>query len=74
MSFGMVEQRKLMINCIKELLIKHCPIDKDKFVAIIMYETGLTKNKSREYVKIFKDMDMLKIDENGEILWIDKSL
>lgn len=72
MSFGMVEQRKLMINSIKQIIISKSPIDKDKLVALVMFETGLTKNKSREYIKIFKDMDMIELSDEGVITWKGK--
>jgi hypothetical protein len=73
MSFGMVTQRKLMMESVKELLIKHCPMDKDKIASIIVYETGLTKDKTREYIKIFFDMGMIVTNDKGDLEWKGKS-
>lgn len=70
MSFGMVEQRKLMIKAIVITIKKISPIDKDELVANIMYEHGLTRNKTREYIKLLKDIKKIKTDDEGVLTWI----
>jgi hypothetical protein len=73
-GFGGSNQRKLMIGRIVKILKDNLPKDRDKMVSKIEFETGLTKNKVREYVKLIKDNDYIKTDPEDEriIIWAKK--
>ncbi len=73
-GFGGSNQRKLMIGRIVRILESRLPMNRDKMVSIIEFETGLTKLKVREYVKLIKDNDFITVDKEDEriLVWLKK--
>lgn len=70
-GFGGSNQRKLLIDQIENVLKKSLPKDRDDMTAEIMYQTGLTENKVREYVKLFFRMKKICRSEEDErvLVW-----
>lgn len=73
-GFGGSNQRKLMIARIENILKDNLPSDRNDITAIVMYETGLTEEKVREYIRLFFRLGKIKKDEDDErkLLWENK--
>lgn len=70
-GFGGSNQRKLMISNIEGILKKALPKDRDLVVADVMYATGLTEGKVREYIRLFFRLGKLakKEDDDKVLVW-----
>ena len=66
------DQRILMQTRIGDILKKILPMEKDKAVSRIMFEMGMTKDKAREYMKVFFDIGFISYDKKGLIEWKEK--
>lgn len=69
--FG-AHQRKLMIGAIETFLKEKLPMEREKAVAELMYQTGFKEDTVKEYIKLFRKRGNIKRDEkNGEMLvWV----
>lgn len=52
-----------MFLTIKEICKDKCPMKLEKLISYIQIETGLSKIKVKEYVKVLFDTDVIKISE-----------
>ena len=70
-GFGGSNQRKLMIRNIEGILKELLPKDRDLAVADVMYKTGLTEVKVREYLRLFFRIGKLekKGDDDKVLIW-----
>jgi len=70
-GFGGSNQRKLMIANIEGILKESLPSNRDDVVAIVMYKTGLTEKKVREYIRLFFKLNKLKKKEDDDkvLVW-----
>jgi hypothetical protein len=69
MTFGMVEQRKLMIQKVAQMIKDKLPMEREEFLGIVMFETGLTEKKTKEYLKLLFKMKKFTIKEgDGETI------
>ena len=73
-GFGGSNQRKLMIGRIVRILESRLPMNREKIVSIIAFETGLTKDKVKEYVKLIFDNDLIVKDDKDDrvLVWVKK--
>lgn len=73
-GFGGSNQRKLMIATIENILKTNLPMEKNKITAKIMYSTGLTEMKVRDYIKLFYRVGKIRKDEEDEdiLTWCSK--
>ena len=70
-GFGGSNQRKLMIANIENILKESLPKDRNDILADIMYRTGLTEEKVKDYVRLFFRLGKIKKDEDDEriLIW-----
>lgn len=70
-GFGGSNQRRLMIIRIENILKKNLPKDMDDITATIMYQSGLTEVKVREYVRLFFRLGKIAKDKDNErvLVW-----
>lgn len=73
-GFGGSNQRKLMIARIEGLLKDNLPSDRNDISALIMYETGLTEIKVRDYIRLFFRLGKIEKKEEDDriLLWVEK--
>jgi len=71
-GFGGSNQRKLMIATIENLLKKNLPKDRNDVSALIMYQTGLTEEKVREYIRLFFRLGKIGKDKEDDriLTWL----
>jgi len=70
-GFGGSNQRKLMIANIENILKETLPKDKNDVLADIMYRTGLTEDKVKDYVRLFFRLNKISKDKDDDriIVW-----
>lgn len=75
-GFGGSNQRKLMIIRIENILKTSLPKDMDDMTAEIMYQSGLTEDKVREYVRLFFRLGKIAKDKENErvLIWKNKAM
>jgi len=71
-GFGGSNQRKLMIGTIENILKEELPKNRDDVTATIMYKTGLTELKVRDYVRLFFRLGLITKDEDDDrvLVWV----
>lgn len=70
-GFGGSNQRLLMIKKIEGILKEILPRNRNDVLSHIMYETGLTEEKTKDYIRLFFRIDKIKKDEKDEriLVW-----
>lgn len=70
-GFGGSNIRLLMIKRIEEILKETLPLNRNDALAKIMYETGLTEEKTKDYIRLFFRIGKINKDENDEriLIW-----
>lgn len=70
-GFGGTNQRKLMIARIENLLKEKLPKNRNDVLAMIMYDTGLTEEKAKDYVRLFFRIGKIDKDNKDEriLVW-----
>lgn len=59
-----LEERKIRIETVKNMIKDQKEIEFNKFIAIISMNTGVSRNTAKEYIQILNDFGFLEIRNN----------